>query len=333
MRAGNRLRHGAHAHRWNCGVADDDADRRYDCTSRHRPRRTRRIRVMPACGRQRGNRHAASQVALALIPAHPTGRAVEPRGVGIALQCAVHPSAATAFAPRGAGRRAAFRCRLRRQPDRLDARGEQLAYRRPATPPAIHGGASAKRGDLVGQLALVAVHRLFRNSTTSTNRARSAIGMDGETDRRAEVLIDRHTIEVAKATLSMAVVMGTSPSVADHASASLRRHGGGHGFCSEDGSVGRNVMVLPQEEVGDIEQGLPPMAVADPAARVAADPVVLGKPARSSEIPKRLATSPWGTWQLRRSWPPRPPDPRDRRPERSRMAAIRALPRAPGRRR
>ena len=36
-------------------------------------------------------------------------------------------------------------------------------------------------------------------------------------------------------------------------------------------------MVLPQEEVGDIEQGLPRMAVADPAACVAAHPVVQGE--------------------------------------------------------
>ena len=36
-------------------------------------------------------------------------------------------------------------------------------------------------------------------------------------------------------------------------------------------------MVLPQEKIGDIEQGLPRQAVANPAARVTADMVVKGK--------------------------------------------------------
>jgi hypothetical protein len=37
----------------------------------------------------------------------------------------------------------------------------------------------------------------------------------------------------------------------------------------------RGVMVVPQEEIGDIEQGLTRAAIADPGARIAADPVVL----------------------------------------------------------
>src|ERR1035437_288147 len=70
--------------------------------------------------------------------------------------------------------------------------------------------------------------------------------------------------------------MAASPSVEDHARASLRPlRFGPRWFVTIDRSIGRDFMVLPQEKVGDIKQGLPCITVAHPAARIAADPVVL----------------------------------------------------------
>src|ERR1035438_8611055 len=65
-------------------------------------------------------------------------------------------------------------------------------------------------------------------------------------------------------------------SVADQASASRRPVGLplARAVLPEAGSVGWDVMVLTQDEVGEIEQGLASAPIADPGPGVGADPVV-----------------------------------------------------------
>jgi hypothetical protein len=157
--------------------------------------------------------------------------------------------------------------------DRLHASGDQLLHRRRPGREAIDRRTAGQRSDLGRQAILVAVHGLGRKFCDFNELRSIAVDrVDRETVGGTKVLID-----------PMAVIAGKGdpeharrfPS-ADQMSVS-RRPAGRIWLVLDpvDRSMDGGVMVVSQEEVGDVEQGLARAAIADPGPRIAADPVVL----------------------------------------------------------